>query len=248
VPALSQWHQRPAAERALLEKLDGHAHLRNKLRQVGRLRSEWAGIPMPLEGEHLVIEPRYPFAQLANVNRPPGEDDGPKDWKVRNVFWSTWRRCDVVIFQEADGRITRSYLPGVHNLEKQLHTLGCAEAWGIEQESNAVHTLGTLVPHRQFKQYMLTGSFIETSKRTGLVYMFRRLRPTAVIEQDFKHNATKVRCTLCLHPIGYYENSWAGAMCPTDDVIAHLMLMRGDEPMFWRKSNQHPPHRPEAGL
>jgi hypothetical protein len=57
-----------------------------------------------------------------------------------------------------------------------------------------------------------------------------------------------VRCTLCLHPIGYYANSWAGAMCPTDDVIAHLMMMRADEPMFWRKANQHPPHRPEAGL
>src|SRR3546814_10910453 len=36
-------------------------------------------------------------------------------------------------------------------------------------------------------------------------------------------------CALCLHPIGYYENSWAGAMCPTDDVIAHLMLMRRSE-------------------
>jgi hypothetical protein len=23
-------------------------------------------------------------------------------------------------------------------------------------------------------------------------------------------------------------------------VIAHLMLMRGDEPMFWRRANQHP--------
>jgi hypothetical protein len=37
-------------------------------------------------------------------------------------------------------------------------------------------------------------------------------------------------------------------MCPTDDVIAHLALMRGDEAMFWRRCNQHPPYRPEAGL
>lgn len=40
----------------------------------------------------------------------------------------------------------------------------------------------------------------------------------------------------------------AGAMCPTDDVIAHLMLMRGDEVDFWHRSNQHPAHRHEAGL
>lgn len=32
------------------------------------------------------------------------------------------------------------------------------------------------------------------------------------------------------------------------DVIAHLALMRGDEHMFWKRSNQHPPYRPEAGL
>jgi hypothetical protein len=111
--ALSQWHQRPAAERALLEKADGHAHLRNKLREVARMRSEWAGIPMPLEGERLVIEPRYPYAGLANIGEKPEPADPEAGWKVRNTFWSTWRRCEVVIFQEANGRITRAYLPGV---------------------------------------------------------------------------------------------------------------------------------------
>ena len=58
----------------------------------------------------------------------------------------------------------------------------------------------------------------------------------------------RILACLCLHPIAYYADSWAGAMCPTDDVIAHLMLMRGDEPMFWRRSNQHAPTRPEAAL
>lgn len=248
VRALSQWHQRPAAERAALEKLDGHAHLRNQLRELARMRSEWAGIPMPLSSERLVIEPRYPYAALSKIGAPLEDEDPEPGWKVRNSFWSTWRRCEVVIFEEADGRITRAYLPGVHSLSKQLHTLGCAEAWGIEQESKAVHTLGSLVSHLQFRQYMMTGSFLERSKRSGLYYLFRRLRPTAVIEAEEGAGESKVRCTLCLHPIGYYAESWAGAMCPTDDVIAHLMMMRGDEPMFWRKANQHPPHRPEAGL
>jgi hypothetical protein len=57
-----------------------------------------------------------------------------------------------------------------------------------------------------------------------------------------------VLAALCQHPIGYYEGTWAGSMCPTDDVVAMLMLMRGDEPMFWKRSNQHPPWAPEAGL
>jgi len=58
----------------------------------------------------------------------------------------------------------------------------------------------------------------------------------------------RVLAALCMHPIAYYEDSWAGGMPPTDDVIAHLMLMCGDEPMYWRRSNQHPSWRPEAGI
>lgn len=211
------------------------------------MRKEWAGIPMLLEGERLVIEPRYPYAKLSEYGPKEARDDEP-GWKVRNTFWSTWRRCEVVVFEEADGRISRAYLPGVHSLEKQLKTLGASEAWGLEQENKAQQLLATLVTARQLRQYLLTGSFLETSKRTGLVYIFRRLRPTVVIEQDFKRDRTLVRCTLCLHPIAYYADSWAGAMCPTDDVIAHLSLMRGDEPMLWRRANQHPAHRPESGL
>lgn len=37
-------------------------------------------------------------------------------------------------------------------------------------------------------------------------------------------------------------------MVPTDDVIAHLLLMRGDERLFWRRANQHHPLDPESGL
>ena len=36
-------------------------------------------------------------------------------------------------------------------------------------------------------------------------------------------------------------------MCPTDDVVAHLMLMLGDEHLFWRKANQRPPYQPKPG-
>jgi hypothetical protein len=51
-----------------------------------------------------------------------------------------------------------------------------------------------------------------------------------------------------MHPLGYYGRSWAGCMVPTDDVIAHLLFMRGDEARFWGQCNHHEPWRPEAGL
>ncbi len=79
-----------------------------------------------------------------------------------------------------------------------------------------------------------------------MIYVFRRLRPTLALSG--RTGSVMVLCALCQHPIAYYDNSWAGAMTPTDDVLAHLMLMRGDEAMLWKRSNQHHPARPEAGL
>jgi len=37
-------------------------------------------------------------------------------------------------------------------------------------------------------------------------------------------------------------------MCPTDEVIAHLLMMRGSEEKLWANANQHPLDHPTAGL
>lgn len=233
-----------------VEQYDNHAGIRNALRELARTRGNYAGIPLPLDGENLVIEPSYVYAGLAELNAKPtpAKEEGCY-YRVRNEFWSVWRRSTVIVL-EKDGVITYGLKPRVHHLYYDMHSVGCADAWGIEQESNAVMSFGELVTHRQFKQYMLTGMFSERSERSGIIYLFRRLKPTVAISPRSGTGDDSVRCigTLCLHPIGYYAGSWAGAMCPTDDVIAHLMLMRGDEHMFWKRSNQHAPHLPEAGL
>lgn len=236
---------------ALFNHFDGFAGLRNGLRKIAEMEESWAGIPMPLKDRRLVIEPHFPrAAELSNLFAPPDPEpstdlislDGAK---IRNRFWSAHKRAWVVIF-EKDGKVDWGLDRGPHAVARLFDTIDCSSAWGLEQEAKAVQTLGTLLRHHPFKAYLLTGMFIETSKRTGLSYVFRRLRPTIVL--DAKGDVLKVRCCLCMHPIGYYEGTWAGAMTPTDDVIAHLMMMRGDEPMFWRRANQHPAWVPEAGL
>lgn len=239
-----RWHEQPEVRRAALEDLDPHAHLRNKLREVAASKEEWAGVPMPLDGEELVIEPTYPFAGLSQFGAEPVDGTHPNA-RIRNRFPSSRKGRDVIVWED-DGKIIWGTESHVNHGPMELRTLGCADAWGIEQESNAVHLLASVVSHRQFKQYMLTGMFLEASKRSGVFYLFRRLRPTLAITT--RDGTSKILCALCMHPIGYYAGSWAGAMCPTDDVIAHLMLMRGDEPMLWRRANQHPAYRPEAGL
>lgn len=237
----------------MIESLDGMARMRHALKEIAAKGGEWAGIPMPLDGMPMVVEPRYPFApileKLGNVEvKAPPDAAFTSDAKIRNSFWS-WRwRCEIVV-GEVNGKITWGKIPRTNNVAMQLDTLGASDAWGIDQERHAIDTLGTLLRHRQFKQYLLTGCFLEKSERSGVHYIFRRLRPTIAFSTRVREGEDcRMLCALCMHPIGYYRGSWAGAMCPTDDVIAHLMLMRGDEHMFWRKCNQHPLFVPEAGV
>jgi hypothetical protein len=229
-----------------VRKFDSLHGTRDALSRLADRVAEYAGIPLPLEGERLIVAPQFPFAEaLSSAGKPePDEDDG---WKQRNEWYDRRWRCDVIVM-ERDGKIDWGRLPAFHHIKHDLSTLGCSDAWGLEQESNAVHLLGTMLRHRQLKQYLMTGMFLETSGRSGVTYLFRKLKPTVAIAPPRNREEMRILCALCMHPIAYYAGSWAGAMCPTDDVIAHLALMRGDEHLFWKRCNQHPPYRPEAGL
>lgn len=203
---------------------------------------------MPLDGQRLVVTPKFPNAEKLAEIGADDEEPLPNDVRLRNTWWSNRLRCEVYVYEEG-GKVQVAKLPRWNHLAHDIGTLGCSVAWGIEQEARAVDLLGTLIRHHAFKQYLLTGMFLETSKRSGVTYLFRRLKPTVALDARNKSaESARILCALCLHPIAYYRDTWAGAMTPTDDVIAHLMLMRGDEPMFWRRSNQHPPGRPEAAI
>lgn len=247
-----RWHEPQADDLGLLNRFDNFSGLRNGLRKIASGIDEWAGIPMPIDGERLVIEPSYRNAAglmaMGAAEKEDAGDDLPGDIRLRNEFWSERLRCWILIWEEG-GKILWGKVPGFHHIGYDIRTMGCSLAWGLEQEARALQLLGTLVRHHQLKQYLLTGMFLETSKRSGLTYMFRKLKPTVVLDcRDQTKEGTRILCALCMHPIAHYANSWAGAMCPSDDVIAHLMLMRGDEHMLWRRANQHPASRPEAGL
>jgi hypothetical protein len=201
---------------------------------------------MPLEGQRLVIEPSYAKAQqLMDIGAPEEPDDDKA--KLRNVFYSTKKGRDVYVFDDlVTGRVDWGAGGRVNHFDLEINTIGCSVAWGIEQEHNAVQLLAGMIRHHQMKQYLLTGMFLESSQRSKICYAFRKLRPTIAL--SMRSDRPRVLAALCMHPIGYYRDSWAGAMCPTDDVVAHLSLMRGDEHMFWKRCTQHAPWRPEAGL
>jgi hypothetical protein len=232
---------------------DSFAALRGKLSVLANAAGEHCGLPVPIDGERLIVEPSHPASALyASMGGGNGErvcytkdiDEGVQ--KV-NYWYSADRRCDIVIWRSGEGT-SWGYVPGVHHAWQEVSTMGCSVAWSVDSECNALEMLRSLIPAHLFKMYFLSGMFVETSKRSGVTYVFRKLRPTIAMRPDKDGDGMKILCCLCLHPIGYYQNTWAGSMCPTDDVIAHLMLMRGDEPMFWKRANQIPAIRPEAGL
>lgn len=212
-----------------------------KMKSFAQEKSEWAGIPVPLPDLPMRLEPRFPYQMGGNIYKKPEEDMVT----VINSWYSRRRRGQAFIVETADGKRHPYMKPNGH-MDKLLGTMMASVVWPLEAEQKAILKLAEMVRNNMFLSYLLTGQFLETSKRSGLTYMFRKLRPTVVMSP--KGGEMTILCALCLHPIGYYEGTWAGCMTPTDEVVAHLCMMRGDEPKYWAAANQHPPDRPEAGI
>jgi len=219
---------------------------------------DWSGLPVPVAGLELVIEPRYKHKCLTEFRwRECYDEDGvrhaiepepepqPSEYRVTNSWWNSRYQLTVSVLKDKEDR-SRMQISFRDRLAFTVKTLEAASVWPLEAERKAVEKLSKLIPESQFEVYQLTGHFVETSKRSLLTYLFRRSRPTVVL-RDMEDGSFPL-CALCLHPIGYYAETWAGVMCPTDEVIAHLLMMRGSEEKFWANANQHPIDHPSAGV
>lgn len=230
------------------------------LRLIAEEASEWAGIPAPMRGFRLHLEERYPWKMLEHALDPDEEfriecHDIDEGFLLRNRWYSKRRGGYVYVYQDGNPpRAKVAFDPRNRSAERLrfwMQTIGASRAWDANTEWTALEKLESLVTPETFRHYMLTGAFFETSPRSRVTYMFRRNRPTVAmtpIDHDDEDSSMRCIAVLCLHPIGFYQDTWAGVMCPTDDVIAHLMLMRGDEHAFWKWANHHDPEDPAAGI
>ena len=228
------------------------------LAESGLERQDWSGLPLPIPGLSLVLEPRYKHKCLEDfrwkecydehgvrhaISEPPAPEESGLE--IVNSWWNS--RCQLTVFVVKDKQGRAQLRVGCEDrLTFTIRTLDAAVVWPVEAERKAQERLAGLIPADAFELYALTGHFPEVSKRSGVTYLFRRGRPTIALRQNEEVNYAL--CALCLHPIGYYADTWAGVMCPTDEVIAHLLLMRGSEEKFWANANQHPLDRPAAGM
>lgn len=238
---------------------------REAAQHVAAERGEWAGAPMLAEDVPLVLEPRYPYSFsgkcLSNLVPKHGPPETDEPWSIVNSWWCEKRCCTVNICHNSEtGKrdwfwVMDNGYP--HRWDSMLNAMDPARYMDVHAESRALRTLQGMVSENAFRHYFLLGYFLETSPASGIIYVFRKLRPTiALSPRAHNHHGAalaengnvRILTSLCLHPIGFYEGTHLGVMVPTDDVIAHLLLMRGDEHKFWSKANHHPPHTWQAGI
>lgn len=169
--------------------------------------------------------------------------------QVRNEFYAHSAKANIVIYEIA-GRAMMTKTPDrcTNRADKIINEMMAAAAWDLRAEVRALIKLRRLLKPHLFEAYLMTGQFLETSKRSGVTYIFRRMRPTIALSKNNAGNNFIILACLCLHPIGYFQGTGAGVMVPTDDVIAHLMLMRGCEHKFWARCEQHQPWELSSGL
>jgi hypothetical protein len=221
-------------------------------------QNDWSGLPVPVPGLSLVLEPRYKHKCLEDFRWKECYDEngvrqevhdepmqGPTQFRRVNSWWNARYQANINVFHDPEGRARATFSP-VDRLTFTIQTLEAAAVWPFEAEQKALQKLATLVSQDLFELYCLTGHFAEVSKRSQVTYLFRKGKPTIAIRQD--EEGGYPLCALCLHPIGYYADTWAGVMCPTDEVIAHLLMMRGSEEKYWANANQHPVDHPNAGV
>lgn len=241
----------------------GWDHVRTFCNEAAIEKGEWAGAPMIAEGVPLVLEKRYPFQGLAGMyngehyrtgrqyhhaKNDPEDDQKPADGRLVNKWYCRRRDMDVHVWRLKSGKTLCTTQPRcIDRYEILFRTLTTYMTLRHEAEEVAARLLQTMITEAQWKCYVLTGMFLESSPRSGGVYIFRKGRPTIAMRLNSVRNLYPA-CAMCMHPIGFYEGTWMGVMAPSDEVIAHLLTMRADEPGLWRKANQHPIWNVEAGI
>lgn len=250
------------------------SEVRDRMNEVQKRRGVLGGAPMPMVGIELVIEPRYPnqglngFAfdeeydldnpdelikALAHHLLPLLEDRLPKIEEL-NQWFSFARQVTVTVYRErykdgaCSGSKVSTYPAAADRYMMFADTLQvAAHVWSLDAELKAQSKLREMISDQQWKTYVLAGAFAETSKRSLVTYIFRKGKPTVAIG-TLKSGMRSPLCTLCMHGIGYYARTHAGCLVPSDEVISHLLFVRGDEHCYWRQANQTPVYYPQSGI
>lgn len=124
-------------------------------------------------------------------------------------------------------------------LLQSVNVLELSSTFAQEQRANEL--LRTILPSVLWERYQVTGT-IKAVGKSGVKYLLRKGRPTIAFLRGGGGTA------LCLHPHLYYQGTWTGSMTPTDEVIAHWLLIHNDEHRLWKVAGQHNISEPQSGI
>jgi hypothetical protein len=258
-----------------LEKLteDQFLRLMRKIERKYWATGVYHGFPIPLNREDLRLrgDENYPFFQhCAEVEEQGIEEhkarevnDGSKkepvgisiltvghsdkvvySWKVSRPWKG--KQGTVFVIRNENEKLIKIFVPEITlemaRIQFLFNTVYAREgATFIKAEKNAQKRLQRELSEHQWKCYFLEGCFRENGK-SGVFYVLRKGRPTLAFRDG------NFLASLCLHPFAYYDNSFAGTLPPSDEVIAHLLMIRRDERYYWRKAEQHQLHEVQSGI
>lgn len=239
-----------------------HERFVRRISRAAKAKGHLEGIPVADDPENIEFAPRTFFREVAEKefgkegdgsgalekplsDRIPAGSELIRHYETEFV-WRGFRRS-VWVFRvpTESGTILRSlvrpFMSSRDQIDFLLKTAMDHSSQTISAENKALRKLKRLVSDASYDAYFLTGILYEQGK-SGVRYIIRKNRPMLAIrvpDDDDDSIRPRFLCALCLHPLGYHRGSFAGVMCPTDEVIAQLLLIRSDEHFLWRKSNQH---------
>lgn len=233
--------------------------IQNHLNEVARTKYgiEYGVTLPPINDIHrkMILGRGVPLRHLVNDDRTEFEGELLRqniNLRTRNS-WNMLGDQTIVVIETEEGPMA---LPRYHagtRLRKMMDAMDLRfnSQQTAEAEFRAMDSLKKRINNNQWESYVLNGIFPELSKRSDIHYFFRKGYPTLAtsFHSGVKDNSQgRVLAALCLHPMGYYDGSHVGVMCPTDEVICALLMMRGDEYGFWKNSGQWSAVDPRSGL
>lgn len=193
---------------------------------------------------------------------PLGEDEKKPVDPNQPVVHREWRSARphngqhwwVSVFRQGEGgsaRYTVDCSPTDSPDRQRLHalTMSIAIRKGgalLAAEEQARQMLKGLVSEEQWASYVLNDAFYEKGK-SGIRYLLRKNRPTLAF-RDLPDGGGRPITALCFHPGGYYSSTWIGILPPSDEVIAHLLFIRGAEYAYLKQANHHALDDPLSGV
>jgi hypothetical protein len=245
-------------ERGEIPEADADAFMA-ELNEIAVAHGVESGLPMPSFFDvrrPMVLARGAPLSRIPLNFNEQAQELASRNIPVRNS-WHMLGDRSVCIVQTDEGPMAWPQYDAGTRLHKLMDgmLLRSGSQQTAEAELRAMESLRKRINRNQWESYVLNGAFPERSKRSDVHYIFRKGLPTIAAtahgngklecrqelgmdNEEQADGGLRVLACLCLHPMGYFAYTHCGLLCPTDEVICALLMMRADEWKFWQSSGQ----------